>query len=320
MCLVVLAFRVSADHPVILAANRDEFHARPTREAHWWPDAGGILAGRDLLAGGTWLGVSRGGRFATVTNVRDATEPTDRPESRGRLVAEFLSGDQQPLDYLCAIDTDAYSGFNLLAGDEHCVAYTSNRGGGVRELPPGLYGLSNATLDTPWEKVQRSKSRLADIVASGVTSDAALLQLLADSDRGPAGEVRDDDLPFEIAHALTAPFIVTPDYGTRCSTVVRVEAGGRWHFHERRFGRGQVVAGRLRELQLQGLVGVGVRQRGAAPSAAFDRDRHRAGADRRRRADDARRPGARLVADRRGGAGAGPHDCALRALQLTGRG
>ena len=96
--------------------------------------------------------------------------------------------------------------------------------------------MHRATLDTPWEKVQRSKSRLADIVASGVTSDAALLQLLADSDRGPAGEVRDDDLPFEIAHALTAPFIVTPDYGTRCSTVVRVEADGRWHFHERRFG------------------------------------------------------------------------------------
>lgn len=236
MCLVVLAFQVRAETPVILAANRDEFHARPTREANWWPDARELLAGRDLLAGGTWLGVSRGGRFATVTNNRDANQPTGRFESRGRLAAEFLSGDQAPLDYLRSIDADSFAGFNLLVGDANRVGYLSNRGAGIRELAPGLYGLSNATLDTPWEKVRRIKSRFAESLASGNFDDAALLQLLADSNRGPASEVRDDDLPFEVAHAITAPFIITPDYGTRCSTIVRAETGGRWYFFERRYG------------------------------------------------------------------------------------
>jgi uncharacterized protein with NRDE domain len=236
MCLVVLAFRVSDDSPVVLAANRDEFHARPTRAAHWWPDDGDILAGRDLQAGGTWLGVHRSGRFATVTNYRDADAPAGNLASRGRLVTGFLAGGQAPLDYLRSIDGDAFAGFNLLVGDTRAVGYLSNRGGGLRELPPGIYGLSNATLDTPWEKVQRSKSRLAGLLESQRVNESSLLELLGDGARGPASEVRDDRLPFDIAHAITAPFIVTDDYGTRCSTVVRAESSGRWHFLERRFG------------------------------------------------------------------------------------
>ena len=236
MCLVVLAFRVSDDNPVVLAANRDEFHARPTREARWWPNAGDILAGRDLEAGGTWLGVHRTGRFATVTNYRDADAASRDHASRGRLVKDFLASDQAPLDYLRSIDGDAFAGFNLLVGDTQAVGYLSNRGGGLRELPPGIYGLSNATLDTPWEKVERSKARLAAMVASRRVSDTALMDLLGDGDRGPASEVRDERLPFDIAHAITAPFIVTREYGTRCSTIVRAESSGRWHFLERRFG------------------------------------------------------------------------------------
>lgn len=236
MCLVVLAFRVSDDNPVVLAANRDEFHARPTREAHWWPDDADILAGRDLQAGGTWLGVHRSGRFATVTNYRDADAPAGSYASRGGLVTDFLAGDQAPLDYLQSIDGDAFAGFNLLVGDTQGVGYLSNRGGGLRELPPGIYGLSNATLDTPWEKVERSKSRLAGLLESQQVNDTSLMELLGDNARGPASEVRDERLPFDIAHAITAPFIVTDDYGTRCSTVVRAESSGRWHFLERRFG------------------------------------------------------------------------------------
>ena len=236
MCLVVLAFGISKTNPVVLAANRDEFHARPARAAYWWPDVGGILAGRDLQAGGTWLGVHRSGRFATVTNYRDADSPAGSFASRGRLVTEFLTGGQSPVEYLQSVDPGAFAGFNLLVGDASGVGYLSNRGGGLQELPPGVYGLSNATLDTPWEKVERSKSRLAELMESRQVDDAALLRLLADSDRGPASEVRDARLPFDVAHAITAPFIVTPDYGTRCSTVVRAESSGRWHFLERRFG------------------------------------------------------------------------------------
>ena len=248
MCLVVLAFRVSDDHPVVLAANRDEFHARPTRKAHWWPDTGDILAGRDLQAGGTWLGVSRDGRFATVTNYRDADTPAGAYTSRGRLVTDFLAGKHAPLDYLQSIDGDAFAGFNLLAGDAQEVGYLSNRGGGLRALPPGIYGLSNATLDTPWEKVERSQARLAGLLETQQLNDSSLLALLGDGDRGPISEVRDERLPFDVAHAITAPFIVTDEYGTRCSTVVRAEASGRWHFLERRFGPRGAATGDSRYL------------------------------------------------------------------------
>lgn len=235
MCLVVVAFRVSNETPLIVAANRDEFHARPTSEAGWWPDDPDVVAGRDLQAGGTWLGVHRSGRFATVTNFRDAAPPASDFESRGRLVAEFLQGEATPTDYLDSIDADAFAGFNLLLGDGKTLAYLSNRGGGQRTLPPGIYGLSNATLDTPWEKVERSKARLAELIAERCVDDSSLLRLLDDREKGPAEEARDDHLPFATAHAITAPFIVTPEYGTRCSTVVRADQSGRWHFLERRF-------------------------------------------------------------------------------------
>jgi uncharacterized protein with NRDE domain len=235
MCLVVLAFRAHDDVALVVAANRDEFHARPTRDAGWWPDAPDVLAGRDLQAGGTWLGVHRCGRFATVTNYRDADSPAARYESRGNLVAAFLQGDQRPIDFLHSVDADAYAGFNLLLSDGDSLAYLSNRGGGLQELPPGIYGLSNATLDTPWEKVERSKRQLADLVEKGQMDETALLRLLADREKGPTSEVRSERLPFATAHSITAPFIVMPDYGTRCSTVVRRDRDAGWHFLERRF-------------------------------------------------------------------------------------
>ncbi|NIL94874.1 MAG: hypothetical protein GTO71_10665 [Woeseiaceae bacterium] len=235
MCLVVLAFRVSADAPIIVAANRDEFHARPARDAGWWPEDPAIIAGRDLQAGGTWLGVHRSGRVAMVTNYRDAEPSSGAFESRGRLVADFLQGTENPLDYLAVIDTDAFAGFNLVVSDGETLAYLSNRGGGLRELPAGIYGLSNATLDTPWEKVERSKSQLAGLIDDGAIDDESLLRLLGDREKGPVEEALDDRLPFATAHAITAPFIITPEYGTRCSTVVRTDESGHWHFLERRF-------------------------------------------------------------------------------------
>jgi len=235
VCLVVLAFHCSDDAPLVVAANRDEFHARPARDADWWPDQPDIVAGRDLQAGGTWLGLHRSGRFGTVTNFRDADAPNDGVRSRGHLVTGFLLSDMDPYDYLATLDPDDYAGFNLLLADRSSLAYLSNRGGGLRRLPPGIYGLSNATLDTPWEKVERSKAALADIVATNRVDDAEVLRLLADREKGPVDEARSDWLPFETAHAITAPFIVTPDYGTRCSTVVRAMGSGNWSLVERRF-------------------------------------------------------------------------------------
>ena len=246
MCLVVVAFRVSDETPFVVAANRDEFHARPAREAGWWPESPDIVAGRDLQAGGTWLGVHVSGRFATVTNFRDADLPQAGLESRGRLVTDFLQGTDSAPAFAAAIDPDAFAGFNLLLGDGESLAYLSNRGGGSRTLPPGIYGLSNATLDTPWEKVERSKQRLAELIDNGSVDDDSLLQLLDDRRKGPEEEVRDDHLPFATAHAITAPFIVTPAYGTRCSTVIRTDRDGRWHFLERRFDAAGETTGESR--------------------------------------------------------------------------
>jgi uncharacterized protein with NRDE domain len=219
MCLVVVAFHAHANLPLVVAANRDEFHARPTRDAEWWPDAPHILAGRDLEAGGTWLGVQRAGRFAAVTNYHDEQPNNGTFESRGRLVTDFLVGDLAPLEYLHTIDGDNFAGFNLLLGDAHTLAYLSNRTSAPRELAPGIYGLSNATLDSRWDKVERSKERLAGLVAACVADDASLFELLADTGDG----------------SIRAPFVINADYGTRCSTIVRANGSGEWHFRERRY-------------------------------------------------------------------------------------
>ena len=178
MCLVVLSLGEHPDYPLILAANRDEFYARPTRDANWWPDKPDVVGGRDLQAGGAWLAAHRGGRFATVTNFGEARRPEPRQLSRGLLVTGFLDSDMAPADYLGAIDGDAYAGFNLIVGDSNGVAYLSNRDDGVRELVAGTYGLSNTLLDGPWHKIERSKKRMLDLVSKG-----APLAIVAD----PAG-------------------------------------------------------------------------------------------------------------------------------------
>ena len=246
MCLVLIAFHVRRDWPLIVAANRDEFHSRPTQEASWWPDQPNIIAGRDLQAGGTWLGVHRNGRFATVTNFRGALPRRSTLRSRGHLVADFLLDDMDPMNYLQSVDGDAYAGFNLLVGDGSGLGYLSNRGGGIRELDAGIYGLSNATLDAPWDKVERSKARLNALFEQERVNEPQLLRLLSDREKGPVEEVRNHELGFALEHALTAPFIVTPDYGTRCSTVVSADGAGRWRFIERRFDAGGTNVGESR--------------------------------------------------------------------------
>ena len=243
MCLVVLAIGQSSQFPLILAGNRDEFHGRPTKKAHWWPDKPDVVGGRDLQAGGTWLALHRNGRFATVTNYRDAEPVSAKFRSRGYLVTEFLESDQRPLDYLARIDGPAYAGFNLIVGDAGQVAYLSNRDGAARELPAGLYGLSNALLDGPWDKVERSKQRLAALVDQDTVNETTLLRLLDDRERGPIEDVDSERLGFAKAHAMTAPFIVTPEYGTRCSTIVIVDQRGQWQMTERRFDSKGIASG-----------------------------------------------------------------------------
>ena len=235
MCLIVLNFGQHPDYPLILAANRDEFHARPTRDAHWWPDKPGVVGGRDLQAGGTWLALHKSGRFATVTNFRDAQPPSPKHLSRGHLVTRFLEGNRTPNEYLEEIDERAYAGFNLIVGTVSEVAYLSNREPGIRQLSPGTYGLSNALLDGPWHKVENSRQKLADMLTTGSVNETNLIRLMNDRNKGPVAEVEPGRLDFTTAHAITAPFIVMPDYGTRCTTVVLADKNGNWHFTERRF-------------------------------------------------------------------------------------
>ena len=231
--------------PLIVAGNRDEFHARPTQAAGWWPDADpAVLGGRDLQAGGTWLAIGRNGRCATVTNFRDAVPPQGGLRSRGELVTGFLSSRLSPFEYVASIDGDQYAGFNLLAmaGDE--AAYVSNREPGPKALEPGIYAVANAALDTPWSKVLRSKTRLGELLASGTPDEDQLLRLLSDRERATAAEEASDHLPVDAAHAITAPFIVLPDYGTRCSTVLLRDRAGNVRFTEQRFAPDGSTTGR----------------------------------------------------------------------------
>lgn len=193
-----------------------------------------MLGGRDLQAGGTWLAIDRRGRFGAVTNFRDADRPRRRLESRGLLITGFLDGDLSPHDYSATIDGERYAGFNLLVGDGRQLSYLSNRGGGRRELEPGVYAVANATLDTPWPKVVRTRARLEALIDDGGANPTTLARLLEDRKRARVAELETDGLPFEVAHAMSAPFIVMPDYGTRSSTVVTSD-GRRMTLSERRF-------------------------------------------------------------------------------------
>ena len=246
MCLVVLSIGQHPNYPLILAANRDEFHARPTQDAHWWPDKPDILGGRDLQAGGTWLAVHRDGRFATVTNYRDAKPTSPEYRSRGELVTGFVEGELDPGAYLETISEDDYAGFNLIVGAGTDVAYLSNREDGSRPLGQGTYGLSNALLDGPWDKVERSKRGLSVLIEDDAINEPSLFRLMDDRSKGPVEEVERGRLDFETAHRITAPFIVMENYGTRCTSVLLANKDGEWSFTERRFNPGGRMTGESR--------------------------------------------------------------------------
>jgi len=233
MCLVLVVWRVHPRYPCLIAANRDEFHARPTARAEWWPDHPQILAGRDLEAGGTWLGVTRTGRFAALTNYRDPEQLRAAAPSRGALVTSMLESGAsvaEGLTYLRRVGAD-YNGFNLIFSDgERLGIYESARGSG-RELGPGIYGLSNHLLDTPWPKVQNAKTRL-EAALLGLTDTAPLLDLLRDDRPASDAQLPRTGVSLEWERLLSSAFVRAPDYGTRCSTIIRIERQGRAYFDE----------------------------------------------------------------------------------------
>lgn len=225
MCLILVAWRAHPDFPLVVAANRDEFFARRSAGADFWPDQPAILAGRDLAAGGTWLGITRGGRFAALTNFRDPARHRADAPSRGRLVADFLAGEAAIDAYLDDLAAADYNGFNLLLGDGERLVAFSNVSRKRHALAPGVYGLSNALLDTPWPKVGAGKAALTAALAA-LPDETALWRLLRDPTIHADAALPVTGVPLEWERLLSAAFVRGPDYGTRCSTVVKLGADG----------------------------------------------------------------------------------------------
>ena len=233
MCLILLAWQTHPDYPLAVCANRDEFHARPTLAADFWSDQPGILAGRDLQAGGTWLGIDRRRRFAAVTNYRDPKAPEGQ-RSRGDLTRDYLAGDLSPQDFLSGLDGGAYGGFNLFLADRDSLCYYSNRQGRIQELPPGIYGLSNHFLETPWPKLVAAKARFSEALQA-LPETEPLFRLLADPTRWPDEHLPDTGVSLEWERMLSAIFVQSPAYGTRASTVLTVDRQGEVCLTERSF-------------------------------------------------------------------------------------
>lgn len=237
MCLILFAHRAHPAYRLVVAANRDEWFQRPTAPAAYWADAPEILAGRDLEQGGTWLGVTKQGRFAAITNFRDPGNHRAEAPSRGGLVSAFLRTAIAPAAYLEQLrpGASAYNGFSLLVGDPTSLGYFSNREDRIRDLEPGIYGLSNHLLDVQWPKVQIGKERLAAWLDDD-RGPEALLTLLDDKRAAPDAALPRTGVSLEWERRLSSLRIVGEGYGTRSSTAVVIGSGGEIRFLERSFG------------------------------------------------------------------------------------
>ncbi len=238
MCLIVFAWQVIPGMPLIAAANRDEFYDRPSAAAAWWNDHPQIYAGRDLQGGGTWIGITREGRFAAITNIRAPGEMRTDAPSRGQLVADYLRGDMSCEAYVAQIaaHAQAYNGFNLLVGDVERLIWYSNRGDGnprnSKLLPSGIYGLSNDSLDTPWPKVVRTKAQFASLLCQGAPEDA-YFEMLTDTTRASDCRLPKTGVDIEMERLLSPVCIESPTYGTRTSTIVQIFRQNSAVLHER---------------------------------------------------------------------------------------
>lgn len=249
MCLITFAWQAHPHHDLIVAANRDEYHQRPTQAAHGWPDAPGVFAGRDQQAGGAWCGVGPNGRFAAVTNVRDPDPPVAGRASRGTLVADYLAGGQPARGYCEAVQAngDAYGGFNLLVGDRSSLFYVGNRDKrGIREIPPGVYALSNGVWGDVWPKTRAAEAGLRAAITTPVVPMASLLDLLADDTPADNG-LPDTGLGADVERFLSPIFVRGLEYGTRASTVILRQSNGGLTMLEQGYGPDGAVGNRIEQ-------------------------------------------------------------------------
>mgnify|MGYP003681943458 CR=1 FL=1 len=239
MCLIFLAHQAHPRYALVVAANRDEFYSRPTRSAEYWPEYPDLLAGQDLQAGGTWLGISRTGRFAAVTNRRLPDSPITGP-SRGLLVRDFLIGSDSPPQYLEKLQQSPEPpvSFNLLVADQDSLHYGSDQQSATHTaVPPGIHGLSNASFNTPWPKVEEGKQRFQAALEQ-TTPLPHLFALLTDPQIAPDNKLPDTGIGLALERTLSAAFVHREAYGTRCSTVLLVTKTGEVVFIERSYPSG----------------------------------------------------------------------------------
>jgi len=238
MCLLLLSYNIDKNYKLIVAGNRDEYYNRPAKALGFWQDYPGILAGRDLKGGGTWLGVGHSGRIAAITNYRNPALHMDDAPSRGHLVSDYLAGAIPADRYLQYIKNRAhlYNGFNLITGSGSELFYYSNRGGGIKRLKPGLYGLSNHLLDTPWPKVKKGKAEFEKILAgSEKINTEDIFSILCDTSRPGDAELPVTGAGIKGERILSSIFIISDIYGTRSSSIVLQDRQGRTTFYERTY-------------------------------------------------------------------------------------
>jgi uncharacterized protein with NRDE domain len=240
MCLIVFAWDVHPKYKLILAANRDEFYHRPTAPLGYWEDQPEILGGRDLEAGGSWMAVNTKGKFAAVTNYRDLKNIKKDATSRGEIPTNFLTQEISPMAYLEGIDSKAsdYNGFNALIGDQKELLHYSNYENIINAIQPGIYGLSNALLDTPWPKVKRAKEKFSNIIHNDWTT-SELIKMMEDDTLAQDAQLPDTGVPFDLEKGLSPMCIRMENYGTRCTTVITMDRVGQINFTERSFPVGE---------------------------------------------------------------------------------
>jgi len=242
MCLLFFAYDCHPRYRLILAANRDEYFKRPTESAHFWESHPEVLAGRDLEMLGTWMGITRTGRFAALTNFRDPTAQITNAQSRGMLVKNFLCSQDTPMKYVqdVALNNARYNPYNLLVGDKSRLIYYSRQSSAIQELRPGIYGLSNHSLDTPWPKVRKSKQALAAYIEKELSIETQVLfNILADGEPAQDHELPKTGISYEFEKLLSSIFIQGTDYGTRSSTVLLIDRNNHVTFEEKSFNQGQ---------------------------------------------------------------------------------
>lgn len=235
MCLITFAYKAHPKYKFILAANRDEFYARPTAIAHWWEDHKEILGGRDLQAKGTWMAINKKGRFAAVTNYRDIKNIKSDARSRGDLPVNLLLSKKRPSEYSRSVFNEGqqYNGFNLITLDDE-MAHVSNYDNEVKLLEPGIYGLSNALLDTPWPKVQKAKRDFNVLIKQSFELED-LIEMMQNPETAADEDLPETGLDYVREKAVSAMCIRTPDYGTCCTTAITIDHDGNVNFMEKSY-------------------------------------------------------------------------------------